>query len=329
MTTGYSSHAPQTSIGNQDHRIRSWWLLWAVPGGFTTWLMFFHIAHRTRKAQYLIWAGVYLAGLITWMVLAEPLQQTTATKDATDVLILAVWVGGFVQGVAIRRRVNQTSRTVLSRSFSPVSWTGTEAAWQVAASPSSSHLPTIDVEEAKKPLAVFGLRTGIPMALVFLVLLGLNHHRSGLIGFGIALVIMAVLVGVEGPLLMRAAARRQSELLASAPSGTAFVGTATFLDRPPETSHSGQQGRTRLVPGFLAISSGGLSFRPGKVESSQPVDVPWSTIARIDVRPAPNAPLAARLDASLRSGSQVSWTVRGYEGLAKALNGLRVDAESR
>ena len=292
------------------------------------WLMFLHIAYRTRKWTYVAWAGVYLAGLITWIVLTEPLQPTAVTKDVTDALILAVWVGGLLHGVVISRRVNRASQSVLARTSAPVSWSGIGADWQTTMFPSASRLPAIEVQQGKSLFAVVWLRLGVPMALVFLVLLGLNHSRSGIIGFGIALAVMATIVGIEIPLFVRGVARRQAHLLATAPLGTIFAATASL--HSTATGDSRPRGSTaHLRSGILAVGSGGIAFVPAKTGAIDPVALPWSTISRLTARPAPNAPLAARLDASLVSGSQVVWTVRGYEGLAKALNDLRGDAPIR
>ena len=162
-----------------------WWLLWAVPGGFTTWLMFLHRPSNSEGAVPHLGRGISCwAHHLDGSCGASTTDRCDQGCDrCTDPRCLGRRI---CPGVAIRRRVNQSSRAVLSRSLSPISWSGTEAAWQMAASPvlfSSSNDRCPRGEETAGRLRA---QAGIPMALVFFVLLGLNHHRSGLIGFGIA-----------------------------------------------------------------------------------------------------------------------------------------------
>jgi DNA uptake protein ComE-like DNA-binding protein len=77
------------------------WLLLTLPLGITTFAAFGYIGIRARRRRWLVWAGVYLATLAGWLVLAAP-EHTSSTADGVGaVLWLVTWVGGGVHALVV------------------------------------------------------------------------------------------------------------------------------------------------------------------------------------------------------------------------------------
>jgi DNA uptake protein ComE-like DNA-binding protein len=86
------------------------WLLLTLPIGFTTWAAFLYIGIRARRAQWLVWAGVYAVGLATFFVLDSPAKPTGTAKGVAAVVAMLTWIGGAVHALAVSndavRRIN-------------------------------------------------------------------------------------------------------------------------------------------------------------------------------------------------------------------------------
>jgi DNA uptake protein ComE-like DNA-binding protein len=77
------------------------WLLLTVPLGFTTWAAFLYIGIRARRAQWLVWAGVYAAALAAYVALDTPSHPGSTAKGVAAGLALLTWIGGGIHALAI------------------------------------------------------------------------------------------------------------------------------------------------------------------------------------------------------------------------------------
>jgi DNA uptake protein ComE-like DNA-binding protein len=101
---GEGTHAAR---GRSRFREKAWLLL-CLPVGLTTWAAFLYIGIRARRRRWLAWAGVYLAGVIVWLVLDAPANPASTAQGIAAAVALATWIGGgvhalVVSGDAVRR----------------------------------------------------------------------------------------------------------------------------------------------------------------------------------------------------------------------------------
>ena len=50
-----------TSMGTMWEWLHSLWIAWTLPLGFTSWIAFFYIGWRARRAKWLLWGLLYFA----------------------------------------------------------------------------------------------------------------------------------------------------------------------------------------------------------------------------------------------------------------------------
>ena len=177
----------------------------------------------------------------------------------------------------------------------------------------SNSLPRITVARPRpfwQWLAV-RLSTVAALMIVFLVFLAARSHNYasvaelGLVVFGILAVIMAV----ETPLILRVFARRQQRLFSAAPAGTLFatyvrqVGTLAGAVSGPASARRG------LRPGKLLLNSSGLSFTPsGNRGLPCETTLTWRQLSDLRLRPSPGL-AGGRLEVITTHGEIVSWLV--------------------
>jgi hypothetical protein len=77
------------------------WLLLTLPVGLTTWAAFLYIGIRARRRRWLAWAGVYLAGVVVWLVLDAPANPGSTAQGIAAAVALATWIGGGVHALVI------------------------------------------------------------------------------------------------------------------------------------------------------------------------------------------------------------------------------------
>jgi DNA uptake protein ComE-like DNA-binding protein len=77
------------------------WLLLTVPVGLTTWAAFLYIGIRARRPRWLVWAGVYLAGVVVWLVLDAPAKPNSTAQGIAAAVALATWIGGGVHALVV------------------------------------------------------------------------------------------------------------------------------------------------------------------------------------------------------------------------------------
>ena len=48
-------------MGTMWEWLHSLWIAWTLPLGFTSWIAFFYIGWRARRAKWLLWGLLYFA----------------------------------------------------------------------------------------------------------------------------------------------------------------------------------------------------------------------------------------------------------------------------
>jgi len=94
---GKSTHAAQKSSRFRKKA----WLLLTLPVGLTTWAAFLYIGIRARRRRWLAWAGVYLAGVVVWLVLDAPANPASTAQGIAAAVALATWIGGGVHALVV------------------------------------------------------------------------------------------------------------------------------------------------------------------------------------------------------------------------------------
>lgn len=154
---------------------------------------------------------------------------------------------------------------------------------------------------------VLGRGFGLPLVLACCVVLGLNHRTSGIIGVLGTLAAVALILGIEVPLLLRMQRRREAERLRRLPAGTYFVRSAATV----------LAGRRAPVRGTLTVDLRAMTFASQDGESS--IVLPWRAIAAVTVRPGSRFQLA-RLSVVQTGGASWSFTVmNGHSSLGVAI----------
>ena len=72
-----------------------------MPVGLTTWAAFLYIGVRARRRRWLAWAGVYLAGVVVWLVLDAPANPDSTAQGIAAAVALATWIGGGVHALLV------------------------------------------------------------------------------------------------------------------------------------------------------------------------------------------------------------------------------------
>jgi DNA uptake protein ComE-like DNA-binding protein len=91
---------PAAARGRSRFREKAWLLL-TLPVGLTTWAAFLYIGIRARRRRWLTWAGVYLAGVVVWLVLDAPANPGSTAQGIAAAVALATWIGGGVHALVV------------------------------------------------------------------------------------------------------------------------------------------------------------------------------------------------------------------------------------
>ena len=94
---GGGTHAAR---GRSTFREKAWLLL-CLPVGLTTWAAFLYIGIRARRPRWLVWAAVYLAGVVVWLVLDAPANPNSTAQGIAAAVALATWIGGGVHALVV------------------------------------------------------------------------------------------------------------------------------------------------------------------------------------------------------------------------------------
>ena len=174
--------------------------------------------------------------------------------------------------------------------------------------PQGVRLPPCDIQLPASPWRRLALPLGLPVLATAGVVLGLNHSSSGVIGALVAVVVLAVIIGIEVPWLLRRQRRRQAGYLNRLPHGVFYAGLA----RTPMPGNRGP------VQGSLLLDSQGMTFTPLR-GGAAPMRIPWSAVLGLRLKLAPGQPMAAAFEIATDDGTLRTFIVRGYPELARAL----------
>jgi len=142
------------------------------------------------------------------------------------------------------------------------------------------------------------------MALV----LALNHRSSGIIGAVIALVVIALIIGIEVPLILRSQRKRQDERLRKLPNGAFYACRGTTV----------LPGNRTQVAGNMVLDQRGITFTPLR-DKKAPLIVQWSEVIRLQLGRSRTQPLAGSLVLDKADGTKQAFQVRPWGDLAKVL----------
>ena len=102
-----SAEGPKEPRPIAAKRHTSWWFLFALPLGLTTWLMFTTLAVRDRSGRYAVAAIAYLCLALAPVILGPLHGGGELRPFLFGVYVLALptaWISGLVIGVIIDRR---------------------------------------------------------------------------------------------------------------------------------------------------------------------------------------------------------------------------------
>jgi hypothetical protein len=194
-------------------------------------------------------------------------------------------------------------------------------------------LPTISVARPRPFWQFLAVRVGVPVGLVmvFLAFVAVRTHNYASVGKLMLLVfgIMAAIIAVEAPLILRALARRQSRLWAASPPGTLFAGYVRQAGTLAGAVSGPASARSGLHPAQLLLNDGGVSFTPsGNRGLPSETTLTWGQLS--DVRLMPNPGTAGgRLEVLTTNGQVVSWLIPST-AVIKMIDALvRIQAERR
>jgi hypothetical protein len=171
-------------------------------------------------------------------------------------------------------------------------------------------LPPRDISEPRNVVKSV-VRIYVPVVVIVMVLLlALNHHSSGAIGGIVAAGVVALILGIELPLIVRGQDRRQQSLMADLPEGGFYAGRASLF------AHDGKRGLP--VTGTLLLTVTGVAFTPKK-NGKPPLNVAWDDVSRIRLAAEPGKIGVGRLTLTLAGGRTRAFSVPKYGTLARVL----------
>lgn len=171
-------------------------------------------------------------------------------------------------------------------------------------------LPPRDIAEPKN-VTKSVIRIYVPIVVIVMaLLLALNRHSSGAIGAIIAIGLLALILGIEIPLILRAQDRRQQTLMADLPAAGFYAGRASLL------AHDGKRGLP--VRGTILFTVAGVTFTPKK-SGNPPLALGWEDVSRIRLSSNPGQIGVGRLVLTLTDGKTRAFTVPRYGTMARIL----------
>ena len=165
-----------------------------------------------------------------------------------------------------------------------------------------------------RPLAV------IPLALFVVVII--IHTSAVLIGFGLAMLTVAVSMSV----LLWAVRLADARKLSAAPSGAFFVGRGStrlnLLRGDPRFADMAIGRRGIYVEGEISLDQTGIRFAPDRTRSglSAPAEVAWDDLLSLRASATPGKINVGWLDLDTRDGGHLRLQMAGYSRLVTGLN---------
>jgi hypothetical protein len=84
-----TSHISVTSMGRKWEWLHSLWIVWTLTLGFTSWIAFFYIAWRTRRARWLLWGLLYFAAFAAFATFMMIDPESQISSVATGLMVVA------------------------------------------------------------------------------------------------------------------------------------------------------------------------------------------------------------------------------------------------
>jgi hypothetical protein len=174
------------------------------------------------------------------------------------------------------------------------------------------NLPPGDVVKSKD-ITRSVLKILIPVAVVVVVGIGALAGSAGWIGGAIAVAIMALILGIELPLIRRGQHRQQQRLMESLPSRGIYQSRASMF------SITG----ARSVPttGLLLLDELEVRFTPKNTKKA-PTSIVWTDVARFRLAPMPGKIGVGLLTLNLKDNSARKFSIANFGPMAKQLEAV-------
>lgn len=152
------------------------------------------------------------------------------------------------------------------------------------------------------------LRIFIPIVVVVVVGVGALAGSAGWIGGAIAVAVIALILGIELPLIRRGQQRRQQRLTEILPSG------GIYLCRSSMYPIAG--GRGLPTAGLLFFGESEVLFTPKKSEKA-PTSISWTEVAHFRLAPMPGKIGVGLLTLVLKDNSSRRFSVANFGPMAR------------
>jgi hypothetical protein len=173
-----------------------------------------------------------------------------------------------------------------------------------------AHFPPHDIVDPRGLSASLVRIFGPVFAIAAVAVLVANHTSSGIEGVLIAFAILAVIIGVEVPWLLRRQQERQDQDLQGLPQGGIYRGRATLISASGEV--------VRLTSGLMFLGNVGWSFT--RKDDTDPIlTVDWHDVARLSLGPRSRGIGVGHLVMQGADGRRWAFSVPRYARLAEAL----------
>jgi hypothetical protein len=148
-------------------------------------------------------------------------------------------------------------------------------------------------------------------AIALVMVWAISNTKKGMIEAVIFLGAIILIAAVEVPLLQQRWSRLERRRLESLPAGVIYAGPAR-LEAPKDAPAS------RPLPGELLVDRRGVSFT-AKAAQTPVLNLAWSEISHVSLRPISSAPLAGSLVLTVAGGATHRYVVQRCASLADAL----------
>lgn len=172
-----------------------------------------------------------------------------------------------------------------------------------------AQLPPRDIRPSKILKRVLSIYVPI-FVVTAVIMLAVSRNSAVIEGALMAGGALAVILGIEAPLILRAQRRRQAKMLSQVGPGAFFAGKVSM--------HPFGGRRGLPTTGRLVLSETGAWFEP-KRPGGQGFALPWGEVGQIRLGPMPGKIGVGRLVLQLRTGDTRAFSVGNYGTLAKTL----------
>jgi hypothetical protein len=151
-------------------------------------------------------------------------------------------------------------------------------------------------------------RMGPVLGLAAIVVLAVNHSRSGVLGLALASATAAVIWGLEYLLFDRLQVRRRGQVARGFPGGTFYSGRARALTN----------GGLVATAGELRFDDHALTFSPRRAPGQELV-IRWADARALRLAPMPGKPFMGDLEITRRDRTVECFAIPNFGHLARLL----------